>query len=85
MFGNMGGLISTWSFLPFDGPNYHIGNGLNLATTSTIFIMSILLWFWMRADNKKREKKDVDAALAGLSVQQIQDLDWRHPAFKWKP
>merc|ERR1712225_66154 len=28
MFGNIGGLIATWSFLPFDGPNYHIGNGL---------------------------------------------------------
>ena len=85
MFGNTGGLISTWSFLPFDGPNYHIGNGLNLATSSTIFILSILLWFWMRSNNKKREKKDVDAILAGLSMKQIQDLDWRHPAFKWKP
>jgi hypothetical protein len=26
MFGNVGGLISTWSFLPFDKPNYPIGN-----------------------------------------------------------
>ena len=25
MFGNIGGLISTWSFLPFDTPDYHIG------------------------------------------------------------
>lgn len=24
MFGNIGGLISTWSFLPFDKPNYHM-------------------------------------------------------------
>jgi MFS family permease len=85
MLGNTGGLISTWSFLPNDAPNYHVGNGLNLATSSTIFILSILLWFWMRSDNKKKEKRDVDAALAGLSLKQIQDLDWRHPAFKWKP
>jgi sugar phosphate permease len=85
MIGNTGGLISTWSFLPFDAPNYHIGNGLNFATSSTIFLLSIALWFWMRENNKKREKKDVDAILAGLSVKQIQDLDWRHPAFKWKP
>lgn len=27
MFGNVGGLISTWSFLPMDKPNYPIGNG----------------------------------------------------------
>lgn len=26
MFGNVGGLVSTWSFLPFDGPDYPIGN-----------------------------------------------------------
>ena len=76
MFGNIGGLISTWSFLPFDGPNYHIGNGLNLATSSTTLICSILLLFWMWGDNKRREKKDVDAELDGLSLKQVQDLDW---------
>ena len=85
MLGNIGGLISTWSFLPFDGPNYHIGNGLNLATSSTIFLLSILLLLWMIANNKQRDKRDVDAELAGLSQKQIQDLDWRHPAFRWKP
>ncbi|EXJ88055.1 hypothetical protein A1O1_04982 [Capronia coronata CBS 617.96] len=85
MLGNVGGLISTWSFLPFDGPNYHIGNGLNLATSSTILVCSILLQLWMYADNKRREKKDVDAELDGLSMKQVQDLDWRHPAFRWKP
>jgi sugar phosphate permease len=85
MFGNIGGLISTWSFLPFDGPNFHIGNGLNLATSTTIFIVSILLLLWMIANNKQREKRDIDNELAELSQKQIQDLDWRHPAFRWKP
>lgn len=85
MFGNIGGLISTWSFLPTDAPNYHIGNGLNLATSSMVLILSIALLFWMKMDNKRRESKNIDGALAGLSLKQIQDLDWRHPAFKWKP
>ena len=84
MLGNIGGLISTWSFLPFDGPNYHIGNGLNLGTSSTILILSVLLLFWMTANNKRREERDADAELAGLSLMQIQDLDWRHPSFRWK-
>lgn len=83
MFGNIGGLISTWSFLPNDGPNFHIGNGLNLATSSTILITSILLLLWMKRDNKKRATVDVDSALAGLSQKEIQNLDWKHPAFKW--
>ncbi|KAK2623790.1 hypothetical protein QTJ16_006971 [Diplocarpon rosae] len=85
MFGNVGGLISTWSFLPFDAPNYHIGNGLNLATSGTILLSSIALLSWMMTDNKKREKNDVDGALDGLSQKQIQDLDWKHPGFRWKP
>lgn len=85
MFGNVGGLISTWSFLPFDAPNFHIGNGLNLATSSTILICSILLLLWMWADNKRRSRLDVDVELDGLSTKQVQDLDWRHPAFRWRP
>ncbi len=85
MFGNIGGLISTWSFLPFDAPNYHIGNGLNLATSTTLFIISILSLLWMFADNKKRQKRDIDTELTGLSPKQIQNLEWRHPAFRWRP
>jgi Na+/melibiose symporter-like transporter len=85
MLGNIGGLISTWSFLPFDEPNYHIGNGLNLATSSTTLIASILLLLWMMANNRQREKRDIDGELAALQQKQIQDLDWRHPAFRWKP
>jgi hypothetical protein len=39
----------------------------------------------MKADNKKRGRKNVDEQLAGLSHKQIQDLDWRHPSFRWRP
>ncbi|KAJ4364516.1 hypothetical protein N0V83_009111 [Neocucurbitaria cava] len=85
MFGNIGGLISTWSFLPFDAPNYHIGNGLNLATSSTILILSILLLLWMKRSNKQRENINVDQELAGKSRGEIEDLDWRHPSFRWRP
>ncbi|KAK3723206.1 hypothetical protein LTR37_001929 [Vermiconidia calcicola] len=66
-------------------PNYPIGNGLNLATSSTILLLSIGMYFFMKADNARREKKDIDAELAGLEQKQIQDLDWKHPGFKWRP
>jgi len=85
MMGNIGGLIATWSFLPFDAPNYPIGNGLNLATSTTILITALVLMIWMRLDNKQREKVDAEAVLHGLSQKDVQDLDWRHPEFKWKP
>lgn len=85
MLGNVGGLISTWSFLPPDEPNYPIGNGLNLATSSVILICSILLYIYMKADNRRRASKDIDSELSGLTAQQVQDLDWKHPGFKWRP
>jgi len=83
MAGNVGGLISTWAFLPFDKPNYRIGNGINFATSTTLFLLSIGLWIFVRRDNKRREQVNVDEKLAGLTQRQIQDLDWKHPAFRW--
>ncbi|KAF2834645.1 putative MFS transporter [Patellaria atrata CBS 101060] len=85
MFGNIGGLISTWSFLPFDGPDFPIGNGLNLATSSTILLCSIALLWWMTRNNKHRDGKNIDKELEGLDQRRIEELDWKHPAFKWKP
>ncbi|KAL7790096.1 major facilitator superfamily domain-containing protein [Trichoderma afarasin] len=84
MMGNIGGLVSSWAFLPFDAPNYHIGNGLNLATSGTVLVLAALMLVWMKRDNKKRGSKDIDAALAGLTDEQIENLDWKHPAFQWR-
>jgi hypothetical protein len=39
----------------------------------------------MKWDNKKRETKSVEEEIAGLSNKEIQDLDWRHPGFRWRP
>jgi len=78
-------LPQTWSFLTWDAPDYHIGNGLNLATSSTILIVGILILFWMNGDNKKREARSIEEELTGLDEKQIQGLDWKHPAFRWRP
>lgn len=84
MMGNIGGLISTWAFLPFDGPLFHIGNGLNLAAQSMVFLIGLAIFWWAKRDNANRDRRDSDAELAGLTTTQIQDLDWKHPGFRWK-
>jgi hypothetical protein len=84
-FGNIGGLIATWSYLPWDGPNFPIGNGLNLGASTTILIISTITLFWMKKDNKKRELRDVDEELRGMSPLEIEQMEWRHPAWRWKP
>lgn len=84
MFGNIGGLISTWSFLSSDGPDYPVGNGLNLATGTVILILSLTTWWWMKADNRKREGRNPEEELMGMTAKEVEDLDWRHPGFRWR-
>ncbi len=84
MFGNIGGLIATWAFPPTDGPNFPIGNGLNLAAQATVLISGLAIGFCMSNDNKKRKQVDVHAKIGG-SNQKVGDLDWRHPGFQWRP
>lgn len=85
MFGNTGGLIATWAFLPFDGPNFPIGNGLNLAAQVTILVCGIALSLWFNKSNKRRTPTDIHGKIQGLSQKQVVDLDWRHPGFVWRP
>lgn len=73
-----------WAFVASDAPDYRIGNGLNFATSSAWLILAIILHFWMIRANSRMEGKDVESELSGLDQSQIEDLDWRHPAFKWK-
>ncbi|KAK1977038.1 major facilitator superfamily transporter [Colletotrichum cereale] len=84
MLGNIGGLISTWSFLPWDGPNYPIGNGLNLATCSLMLLTSTLTLVWMKRDNRRREERNTQEELSGLTQEEESELDWKHPSFRWK-
>ncbi|KAI0595190.1 major facilitator superfamily domain-containing protein [Biscogniauxia sp. FL1348] len=85
MYGNVGGLIATWSYLSWDGPDYPIGNGLNLAASSLILVLSTLLLLWMQWDNRRREKRDVDHELEGKSQTEIESLEWKHPGWRWRP
>lgn len=47
-------------------------------------ITAVVLVLWQNYDNRKREKVDVDAKLEGLSEEDVADLDWRHPSFRWR-
>ncbi|KAK7210195.1 hypothetical protein V2G26_017373 [Clonostachys chloroleuca] len=86
MIGNIGGLVSTWSFLSWDGPNFPIGNGLNLASNVCFLIITVGALFWMKKDNKRRdmEQETGEAQLEAMTEQEIEDLDWKHPSFRWK-
>lgn len=82
--GDIGGLIATWAFLPFDRPNYRIGNGLNLAAQSLVLFECIGMGLWMRADNEQGQTRDVAAETEGLDHGEVEKLDWHHPGFEWR-
>ncbi|KAI2472942.1 putative MFS transporter [Annulohypoxylon bovei var. microspora] len=85
MLGNIGGLVATWSYLSWDGPDYPIGNGLNLAASSMLLIIASATLVWMKADNKRRDRLDVAKELEGLTQAEIECLEWKHPGWRWKP
>jgi hypothetical protein len=85
MFGNIGGLIATWSYLVKDAPHFPTGNGLNLACGCMIFMLSIGGYLWMKWDNNRRDKRNVEQELAGMSPETIANLDWKHPGHRWRP
>lgn len=47
-------------------------------------LTAVGLFFYLKWDNKRREKIDVDAVLDGMTTKEIEDLDWKHPAFRWR-
>jgi hypothetical protein len=85
MFGYVGGLIATWTCLPGDAPLYHIGNGINVGCAEAWTVIAVGAGPWMKYDNNKRDEKEAGAheELAGLSQIEIQDLEWKHPGWRW--
>jgi hypothetical protein len=54
-----------------------IGAALNLSCGSSILVLSIGLYVWVVWDNKCRDQVDAKTALAGLSDQEVADLDFK--------
>ncbi|KAJ9106061.1 hypothetical protein QFC20_004123 [Naganishia adeliensis] len=81
MMGNIGGLISTWSFLPSDAKK---GNSLNLASAIACFLLAFGTILFVKANNKKRERGDYDKYLEGVRPEDAHKLGNNHPGFRYK-
>ncbi|KPV77704.1 uncharacterized protein RHOBADRAFT_11949, partial [Rhodotorula graminis WP1] len=83
MFGNMGGLISAWTFLPKDGPRYVPGNAFNLAGSVIMFVLTAGLWAWQVRENRAKENGRDDHYLVGKTEEEIQLLGTKNPHFRY--
>ncbi|KAH7401201.1 hypothetical protein BKA66DRAFT_564864 [Pyrenochaeta sp. MPI-SDFR-AT-0127] len=87
MFGYVGGLIATWTYLPGDSPRYFIGNGINLGCAALWTAIAVRAGLWTKYDNNRRDESESGAheELAGLTQKEIQDLERKHTGWRWKP
>ncbi|KAK4057779.1 hypothetical protein OIO90_000998 [Microbotryomycetes sp. JL221] len=83
MVGNIGGLISSWTFTPQYAPRFVPGNAINLAGGIIVFLTSFVMLFYAMWENKQRELGKRDHRLEGLSADEQAYLGHRHPAFRY--
>lgn len=84
MLGNVGGLISCWSYLSIHTPNFLPGNALNVAASAAIIVMVAGLTVYLRNENKRRDNGERDQRLEGLPASEAELLGHNHPAFRYR-
>ncbi|KAK0202526.1 MFS general substrate transporter [Desarmillaria ectypa] len=82
--GALGSVIAVWTYLPSDAPDYHNGNTLNLATSSTTSVLVVIAALYIRWENARRERGERDYRLEGKNTKEIEQLGYLHPKFRYQ-
>jgi len=82
--GTIGAVIAVWTYLPSDSPNFHKGNSLNLGTASFTVALTVFGILYLRWENAKRDRGERDSRLQGKTKEEIRDMGYRHPKFRYQ-
>ncbi|KAF8954838.1 MFS general substrate transporter [Flammula alnicola] len=82
--GTIGSVIAVWTYLPKDAPNFHNGNSVNLAMASVAVLMTFFGALYLRWENAKRDRGERDHRLLGKMEDEIQNMGYRHPKFRYQ-
>ncbi|KAI5117896.1 hypothetical protein M0805_001553 [Coniferiporia weirii] len=82
--GALGSIIAVWTYLPTDAPNYHHGNSLNVSTSSLCCVLIVIGALYIKWENAKRARGERDYRLVGKSTQEIEQLGYLHPRFRYQ-
>ncbi|PFH48634.1 hypothetical protein AMATHDRAFT_81690 [Amanita thiersii Skay4041] len=82
--GALGSIIAVWTYLPNDRPDYHKGNSLNLATSSMSCLLILADGLYILWENRKRERGERDYRLEGKTEEEIKQLGYLHPRFRYQ-
>lgn len=75
--GTIGGIVATWTYLPNDGPDYHIGHTINLVAQVIVLFLAVGGIVYCLLENRLRARGGRDDRLNGLSDEEIADLGYR--------
>lgn len=82
--GALGSVMAVWTYMASDAPDYRRGNTGNLATTTTITVLVALTALYLRRENAKRERGERDHRLEGKTEDEIKNLGYLHPQFRYQ-
>ncbi|KAF8916083.1 MFS general substrate transporter [Mucidula mucida] len=82
--GTIGAIVAVWTYLPTDAPSFRKGSILNVATSSTVIVLVIIGALYIRWENGKRERGERNYRLEGKTTQEIVDLGYKHPDFRYQ-
>ncbi|KAF8902354.1 MFS general substrate transporter [Gymnopilus junonius] len=83
-FGQLGSVIAVWTYLPTDSPDYHHGNTLNLSTSVTVCFITLLGGWYILRENEKRTRGERDYRLSGKTHDEMEQLGYLHPKFRYQ-
>lgn len=81
--GTIGSVVSTWTYTANFAPDFTPGNAINVATTTCVFVIGAFLTAYVKWENRRRERGDLDYRLEGLTEKQQQELGHKHPNFRF--
>ncbi|KAK2028781.1 major facilitator superfamily transporter [Colletotrichum zoysiae] len=81
--GTIGGIVATWTYTYKDAPKYLTGHTINLCGQSLTVILSVFGIFYCMYENKARAAGKRDRRLEGLTEEEQDLLDRRHPSFRY--
>ncbi|PIA98720.1 putative transporter [Cercospora beticola] len=81
--GTLGGIVATWTYLATDGPKFPTGHTINLSAQVVVLFLAIGGMLYCLYENRVRARGGRNSRLNGLSEEEIADLGYRHPDFRY--
>jgi MFS family permease len=83
MWGQVGAIVATWAYLPHDAPQYRTGHSINLAAHCLAILCALIGIFYVKWENKMRDRGKRDHRLQDLTREQELLLGYRHPRLRY--